>query len=273
MRRLLPALFAGALPVASTAATQPYRIPEVEVTAAPIGFDKQALSTIYTLDAQAIEESGGRSLDEVIAAVPGLNIRTGADGTPRIDIRGQRTRQVKLLVDGVPFNSSDDGQFDPTTIPAAMIERIEVITGGASILYGEGGTAGIINVVTRRGAGSPSGRVQVQLGTESERTASAYVAGSQGAMDWSVGASHYEVDGFPVSDDFEPTSAQPGSLRVNSDRKVSSGYANLAFTVTPALQVGLSLNASGGERGSPPVIPPNSVLVFEIELVALEKAH
>ncbi|MCB1928344.1 MAG: TonB-dependent receptor plug domain-containing protein, partial [Rhodocyclaceae bacterium] len=246
------ALIAGAFPILSAADTQPYRIPEVEVLGAPIGFQKKKLGTVYTIDAEAIARSGGRSLDEVITAVPGLNIRTGADGTPRIDIRGQRTRQVKLLVDGVPFNSSDDGQFDPTMIPAAMIERIEVISGGASILYGEGGTAGIINVVTRRGAGDAGGRVTLQAGTERERTGSAFVGGSRGAVDWSVGASHYEVDGFPLSNDFEPTSAQPGSLRVNSDRRVSSGYASLAFAPTADLQIGVALNASGGERGSPP---------------------
>jgi vitamin B12 transporter len=78
-----------------------------------------------------------------------LYVRYGADGTPRIDIRGLRTRNVLLFLDGVPLNSSLDGQFDAASIPVESIARIKVTRGGSSVLYGAGGNAGVINIITR----------------------------------------------------------------------------------------------------------------------------
>ena len=98
-----------------------------------------------------IESSGARTLDEVIDLLPGVYVRIGNSGTPRVDIRGFRTRHVILLLDGIPFNSTYDGQFDPTTIPVENIAEVKVVTGAGSVLYGPGGNGGIINIITKKG--------------------------------------------------------------------------------------------------------------------------
>ncbi len=98
-----------------------------------------------------IQERGARTLDEALTLVPGLFVRTGGEGSPRIDIRGFRTRHVQLLLDGIPINSTFDGQFDPSTIGVENIAAIKVTTGGGSVLYGEGGNGGVINIITKKG--------------------------------------------------------------------------------------------------------------------------
>ena len=63
-----------------------------------------------------IEARNARTLDEALRLLPGVYVRTGGDGTPRIDVRGFRSRHVLLLINGVQVNSTVDGQFDPARI-------------------------------------------------------------------------------------------------------------------------------------------------------------
>jgi len=76
--------------------------------------------------------------------VPGVTIREGAEGTPRMDIREFRTRQVQLFMNGVPVRTTNDSQFDPTMIRAEIISKIKVTSGGGSVLYGSGDNGVVI---------------------------------------------------------------------------------------------------------------------------------
>ena len=71
-----------------------------------------AAGTHYAISREDIARANARSLDEVLQRLPGVNVRVGGDGTPRIDMRGLRTRQVKILINGIPVNSVGDGNFD-----------------------------------------------------------------------------------------------------------------------------------------------------------------
>ena len=66
----------------------------------------EQVGTVYQLDAAAIEMRGARSLDDALELLPGVNVRTGGNGSPRIDVRGYRTRHVKLLLNGVPLGNT-----------------------------------------------------------------------------------------------------------------------------------------------------------------------
>ena len=69
-----------------------------------------------------------------------------------------------LLLDGVPFNSAFDQQFDPTLIPVENIARIKVTKGPSSVLYGQGGLGGVINIITKKGTRKTSGMAGMELG-------------------------------------------------------------------------------------------------------------
>jgi outer membrane cobalamin receptor len=142
LRSAAAALAVFAAPAASAAAQQPtvpYPLGEVVVSAdAPVS---EAGATLRRVSAEDIEAYGARTLDQAIALLPGVYVRLGADGVPRVDLRGLRTRQVTLLVDGVPLNATSDGQFDPSLVPVEQIAEIKLTTGAGSVLYGSGGGA------------------------------------------------------------------------------------------------------------------------------------
>jgi outer membrane cobalamin receptor len=254
--RLHPAVLCLLLAAASAAraGTQPDTLGEVQVLSPRIGLAPESASTHYVIRAEDIAERGYKTLDQALVLVPALNVRTGADGTPRIDIRGLRTRQIKLLVNGIPFNAAGDGQFDPSAITLAQVEEIRVITGGASLLYGEGGTAGVINIITRRGAGKTSGSVDLRAGTGHDREAGASLGGASESFDWFFAAEHRARDGLRLPGGFTPTATQGSGLRVNSDSRFDNFNGNLGWTLSPALKLGLNLSAGNGEFGHPPSV-------------------
>ncbi len=109
----------------------------------------ERITTVDEVTAAQIERSGARTLDQAIRLMPGVSIVNGGDGVPRIDVRGFRTRNVTLLIDGVPQSATYDGQFDPRAIPVENIARIKVTRGGGSVLYGPGGNAAVIDIITK----------------------------------------------------------------------------------------------------------------------------
>lgn len=219
------------------------------------------VATLDTVTAEEIARRGARTLEEAIALLPGVYVRYGADGVPRIDIRGLRTRNIVLLQDGVPLNSGFDGQFDPASIPADNIAAIKVTRGGSSVLYGPGGNAGVIEIVTK----SAGDTLRVGVGGEYEFS-EAYelrgsVSGRVGGAGLSLWGSYFDRDHFELSDDFEPTALQPDEERANSDRRQSAMQGNLVFDVG-STNVGLSLSYRDGEYGKPPTVVSNTESVY-----------
>ena len=127
---------------APTASKGVYTLGEIVVSGRPDGVE--TVSTINTITQEDINNIGAQNLVDVLKTIPGINIRMGGAGTPRIDIRGFKTRHVLLLLDGIPINETYDGQFDPTSFPVEHIAEVKVVTGGGSVLYGQGGSDHIL---------------------------------------------------------------------------------------------------------------------------------
>lgn len=211
----------------------------------------ESAGNTHKVTAAEIEKRGARTLDQAINLLPGVQVRTGGDGAPRIDIRGFRTRHVKLLLNGTPFNSTYDGQFDPAVIPVENIAEIVVTTGGGSELYGPGGNAGVINIITKKGVKGMHGSVGVELADGDAQLMRA--TGSYGAdkYDVFVSGSVYEQDYFELSDHFSATAYEDGGERENSDRRRNDAFINVGYSPTDATLVGLTFSYLGGERGKP----------------------
>jgi outer membrane receptor for ferrienterochelin and colicin len=126
--------------------------------------DLEKTGRLRVIPAEELEERGVRTLDEALNLVPGLNVRVGAGGVPRLDIRGLRSRHVLLLLDGIPLNSTYDGQMDPRLIPVEIIKKIKVTYGTGSSLYGTGALGGVINIITRREEGAKTLFLQEETG-------------------------------------------------------------------------------------------------------------
>ncbi len=249
---VLLTLFILACPIGALAAEDGiYHLGEVVVSGTDKGVEK--VGTTHTVTAEQIKERGARSLDEAIKLVPGVQLRVGNDGTPRVDMRGFRTRHVTLLLNGTPFNGTYDGQFDPALISVENIAEIRVTTGGGSTLYGPGGNAGVINIITKKSRKGFSGSMGAELGEAGTRLERGTLGFGSDTYDIFVSASNYDRDRFLVSNDFSHTPDQPRDSRQNSDRKRNNLFANIGYSPSDATQMGLTLSYMQGERGKPPV--------------------
>jgi outer membrane receptor protein involved in Fe transport len=214
------------------------------------------IATVETVTAEEIERRGARNLEEAIALLPGVYVRQGADGVPRVDIRGLRTRNIILLQDGVPLNSTYDGQFDPAALPVENIASIRVVKGTSSVLYGPGGNAGIIEITTRAGGETTRGSAWFETQTPEAWLARGGISGKVGGVGVSLAGSSYDRKSFDLPDDFEPTDLQPTQERVNSDREDRSLQGNLVFGER-GRGLGITLAYREGEYGKPPTTVSN----------------
>ncbi len=232
--------------------TEVYTLGEVVVTGERAGVE--AIGTVMEVTAEEIEQRDARTLDEALELLPGLDVRTGAQGIPRINLRGLRTRHVILLLNGVPFNSTYDGQFDPSIIPTENIAKIKVSYGTHSVLYGQGGLGGVINVITKKGKQGLHGNLSGEVGERGRELGRFNVSGGGDQFDFFISGSAEDSDGFRLSDDFDATSEEDAGLRENSDKERQNLFANAGFTAGDDWTFGLTAQSSDGEFGSPPSV-------------------
>jgi len=200
MRRLF--LAAAATLAAATAHAQT-AVPDTIVTATRIPTDLGRVpAAITVITRQEIEERGLSTLAEALQLVPGLRLaQSGGPGQQAsLFLRGNSSRSTLVLLDGVPlndpsepngaFNFGNDGLFD--------VERIEVLRGPASSLYGASAIGGVVNLVTRRAppdrAFMPYG--EVAGGTQRTLRAGAGAAGTVGQFDYLFSANTLSTQGF-----------------------------------------------------------------------------
>ncbi|OLB05622.1 MAG: hypothetical protein AUH14_08370 [Candidatus Rokubacteria bacterium 13_2_20CM_69_15_1] len=145
------------------------------------------------------------TVDEALRSVPGVEIRRsgGFGKTSSVTIRGANPNQVQVLVDGVRVKSTTTGQAELSDLSPDLIERIEVIRGPQSTLYGADAIGGVINIITKKGKGPLSGSVQQEAGNDDTYATRANVGGSYEILDYAFGASHLESNGRFKNDDSE----------------------------------------------------------------------
>lgn len=162
---------------------------------------------ITVINRQQLERSSGKTLGEVLNTVAGTTI-TGANndlGTNQtVGIRGSSAGNVLILVDGIPVNDPSviTNYFDLNLFAIDQIERIEILKGGQSTLYGSDAVAGVINIITRK-AGSRSFNMNAGLTGGSYNTFKQYMGfnGRNKSLDYSLNYSHLSSDGFSAAYD------------------------------------------------------------------------
>ena len=147
---------------------------EVVVTATKFETNKKNIGKIvYKITQETIENSRGKSIVDLLNDVPGVEINGNFSTRGQnlgYYIRGGRNRQVAILLDGVNVNdpSSFNGDFDLRQLDINQIERIEVLKGASSTLYGTGAATGVINIILKKASkNSFSGTFNSFVGTNS----------------------------------------------------------------------------------------------------------
>ena len=140
-----------AAPVMAHEALNEYVLDPMMVTAARYekrDVDIPAATEIY--DQEKIEKLGANNVMEVVKNIPGFTLTASPTGNTYIGFRGIAKDNVAILVNGIPLNQ--DGNYDLESISSDIIDRIEVVKGGATVLYGSNASAGVINIITNKKA-------------------------------------------------------------------------------------------------------------------------
>lgn len=174
-------------------------LPTVVVTATRVPQRVEAtLADVTVIHRDEIERQAGSTLPALLARQPGVQVYQsgGAGKLSAAFIRGGEARHTLLIVDGVRYGSVTTGNPLLENIPLALVERIEIVRGPLSSLYGADAVAGVIQVFTKRGtSAAPAWEAGLTLGSRQTREARAGVSGRQGALDYSVRVSHQSVGG------------------------------------------------------------------------------
>jgi vitamin B12 transporter len=159
------------------------------------------VSDVVVLDRAAIEASTGRTLTEVLARSAGIQMTAtgGAGSLSGIFIRGTETRHTILLIDGVRYGSATAGLPNLDTLPLDMVERIEVLKGPGSALYGSDAVGGVVQVFLRKGVTGFSPSAAITVGSYGFAQLSAGLAGGEGALSYAIGVQKMQNKGFSAT--------------------------------------------------------------------------
>jgi vitamin B12 transporter len=171
---------------------------EVVITATrmPQALNK-TIADVTVIDAQEIRDSGASDVQSLLRSQAGMEVAQsgGLGAQSGTYLRGSNSNQVLVLIDGVRVNSATAG---PTALEHIMldnIERIEVVRGNVSSLYGSEAIGGVIQLFTRHGSGAPAFTASAGGGTHGTQRYAAGFSGEVGSNSFSVNASKVKTDG------------------------------------------------------------------------------
>lgn len=179
------------------------RLPEIVVSASSVPLPaEQVGSAVTVITAEEIERKQVRVLADVLREVPGLAVnRTGTvGGLTQVRIRGAEGNQTLVLIDGVEVNDPSAGsEFSFGNVLASDIERIEVLRGPQSALYGSDAIGGVINIITKKGSGPAKATLSVEGGSFRSGQAAANLRGGGDWYHYSLGATGFTTDGISIA--------------------------------------------------------------------------
>jgi vitamin B12 transporter len=209
------------------------------------------VTTTRVVTREDMHWESARTLDEAVIHEPSLVVRTGGEGSPRIDIRGLRTRQILTLVDGVPFYSSEDGAFDPSLIPTQIMQSVDITYSNSSVLYGDGPIAGILQIRTRPGDEGLHPEARGDFRSGNQYLGEGSVSGGHGPVEGFVAGRYFSSDGWYLPDSFDPTDLENGGLRDNSDRDQWNFFGKAGYVFEGRGRVDALVDYRHAEYGVP----------------------
>ena len=192
---------------------------------------RRVASTVTVITAEEIQRRQYRFVTDVLRDIPGVDVRQdgGVGSRVSIFIRGADSDHTLVLLDGVELN--DPAAPSRLAILSSLttdgIERIEVLRGPQSTLYGADAIGGVIQIFTRRGAGAPTTIVSGEGGSFSTGRGSVQVAGGNKSLSYSVAASYSDLDGFSASS----TGTEDDGYRN------ATGSASIRWSITDQLDI------------------------------------
>lgn len=181
-----------------------YKLTDIVVTATKTQTNTLELAnSISVIDSAQISNSNSNNVFDVIKNETGISFtRQGGNGTlSNLYIRGANSSHTMVLIDGVEVNLTNDpsGVYDFASLPVDNIERIEILRGPQSTLYGSDALAGVVNIFTKKGAGSSKFSLLTEGGTYNSYKTSAGISGSIQKFNYVASLNRTGSDGFSAA--------------------------------------------------------------------------
>ena len=177
---------------------EPRRLDPVVVTATMVPTPLERLgATVTVVTGDEITQYNYDRIEDVFRQVPGVQVQTtGSPGkSTSLSIRGGGSQKSLVLIDGLRTASPTLGSTDIAEITIDAIDRIEIVRGPQSTLYGADAITGVVNIITKKGAGAPSASVWVEGGNYATFREQVNVQGAFGGFNFNVTGSQFNTDG------------------------------------------------------------------------------
>jgi len=225
----------------ASAQSNPEVLPQVVVSPTTVLTPADQLGSSFTvITAEDIQARQLRTVSDALNAVPGLNVvqTGGVGGQTAVFIRGTNSSHVKVLIDGIDVSdpSVTNGAFDFAHLMTGDIERIEILRGPQSGLYGSDAIGGVISITTKKGEGPPKATGMVEAGSFGTFNQTVGLSGSQNNINYAFNILHTQSTSVPVT---PPRTLLPGEQRNNDSYDNWTYSTKLGADVSDTVTVNL----------------------------------
>jgi len=222
-----------------------FELEEVVVTATGIEDTiKRTPRNVTVITREDIEQAPSNNVVDLLSREANVNLQSffGHDKNAGVDIRGQGVTAVSnvlVLVDGFRLNPPDLAGPDLSSVPLDQIERIEIVRGAGSVLYGDGAVGGVINIITKKGETEPEGTLRGGYGSYETIDGRGSVGGKIDKLSYNLNAGYYDTDGY----------------RQNGFYGRGDGSGRLGYDLFETTTLSLSATYKDDEQGFPGGVP------------------
>lgn len=231
------------LPVLTQAQEVNTDIENILIIGAKTPIEQAQLAGTYTIiNSEQIQQSQAFELTDLLRGMAGISVsQSGGKGSlNEIRLRGSESNHVLVLIDGVEINDQGQGGLaNFGNINLENVERIEILKGAQSALWGSGAIGGVISITSKAAGSELAGGLKVEVGENASQRLSADISGQAKSVRYSLAASYFDTDGENIS--------REGDEADGYQNKQVNGQLNWQVTDSSGLQFNVRLLDSRNE--------------------------
>ena len=194
-----------------------------------------SLASVTVITAKQIEQQQPDDLIDLLNAISGIDMTNngGMGKATSMFMRGTSSAHVLVMIDGIKIGSATSGSIAFQHIPVSQIERIEIVRGPRSSLYGSEAIGGVIQIFTKKGTKQEQANIELSYGTYATSKISAGISGGNDKTTYSINASSLKTNGFDAKDDSETDNDgyNNESITLNISHKISDSSSLVLSTM------------------------------------------